>query len=119
MEALQGLLVEVAVLLAVAMLTWVANSLRAYIKSKSDKDMVFILDKLVDTAVWAVEQRGSGPFASKKDAARQTILDQLRDMKMDRRFSIQTIDAAIEAAVGANFHYGKHTGESVEGGTPL
>lgn len=114
MEVLQGLLMELAVVGAVAVLTYVIQTLRAYIKSKASKEDLELLEKLADIAVWAVEQKGTGIFSTKKDAAREIILTELNNLKAGK-FPTGTVDAAIEAAVATNFHYSKHTRETEEG----
>jgi hypothetical protein len=111
MEALQEVLVEIGLLLALAIGSWVANTLRGYIMSKKNSANLELLGNLAEVAVWAVEQKGPGVFGTKKDAAVVIIEKQLREMGLLGKFPGSTIDAAIEAAVGSQFHYSKHTVE--------
>lgn len=111
MESLQSLLLEVGVLAAVAALTWIANTLRGYINSKKNVANLELLGNLAEVAVWAVEQNGAGVFGTKKDAAVVIIEKQLREMGLLGKFPGSTIDSAIEAAVGSQFHFSKHTRE--------
>lgn len=112
MEALSGALLELAILAAMALATFVATELRKYIKSKANKENLELLEKMADIAVWAVEQKHTPLFGSKKDEALKIIEAQLAELKLLGKYPSSTINSAIEAAVGTNFHYGKHTSEA-------
>jgi len=115
MEALSGVLLELAILVAMALATFIATELRKFIKSKASKENLELLERIADIAVWAVEQNPHPVFGSKKTEALKIIEAQLRELKLLGKYPGSTIDSAIEAAVATNFHYGKHTSEASSG----
>lgn len=111
MEVLLPILYQVLALIAITMGLAVVGLIRRWLKAKLSKEEFEFLDRLAEAAVWAVEQKGSGVFTTKKAAAQAIIGDQLMKANMYDRFRSETIDAAIEANVGNAFHFGKHTRE--------
>lgn len=111
MEALIQLAMQVGILLAMALLTLVANALRKFIASKATREDMEMLQNLAEMAVWAVEQKGAGVFATKKEAARDIIFGELRNMEKLGKYPTTTIDAAIEASVGTGINFTKLTRE--------
>ncbi len=110
MELLQSLLLEVAVMVALAALTWLILQARNYLKAKLSAEHYALLDRLAEAAVWAIEQRGAGVFTSKKEAAMSVVYHGLKDQGI--KLPTAQVDNAIEANVAFSFHAAKHTKET-------
>lgn len=104
------LLTELLVLLAGVILTAAINHLRKYLNAKASNELNSYLNEAVTTAVWAVEQKHPAVFGTKDEHAAELVRKALKERGL--QVNDDLIRAAIEATVGQNFHYAKHTREA-------
>lgn len=103
MEALQNVLIGLAVALVVAFLTGALNSVRNYLNGKLTTAQLELLNQIAEIAVWAIEQTGPGTFATKRDAAIAIIKEYLEAHGFE--FPDTVIEAVVESSVATSFNY--------------
>lgn len=113
MEPLSALLVQAIALVISSMVTAALVALRAYLKAKLNSEQYELLDRLASGAVWAIEQTGTGPFSTKKEAATSIVTNHLAARGIQLPDS--TVSAAIESNVATSFNYSKLAHDTGEG----
>lgn len=106
MEALTPIILQLAGTVFLGLAGKALLLLNSYLKAKLTHQQYITLDQIASMAAWAVEQQGSGPFATKKEAATELVKANAP------QFDAKTISAAIESAVANEINWSRHSGDT-------